>query len=137
MVKIFRLCCRYFPTSLGYCHPYIINKLKKQLDSLWYCSNIFIPQQERLAERLTALTFADEFFCSSGLEATEATIKFIRRYFYLKGEEKRYRIITIKVGFHGRSIAAISAGVSKKLREGFAPLLPGFDKEPRNETSKH
>ncbi|WP_369336059.1 hypothetical protein [Wolbachia endosymbiont of Onchocerca ochengi] len=33
----------------------------------------------------------------------------MRRYFYLKGEEKRYRIITIEGGFHGRSIAAISA----------------------------
>ncbi|QKX02532.1 aspartate aminotransferase family protein [Wolbachia endosymbiont of Dirofilaria (Dirofilaria) immitis] len=122
-------------TSLGHCHPYIINKLKKQLDSLWHCSNIFtILQQEKLAKRLTALTFADRvFFCSSGLEATEATIKFIRRYFYLKGQEKRYRIITIEGGFHGRSIAAISAGGSEKSREGFAPFLPGFDKVPRND----
>ncbi|QKX01956.1 acetylornithine/succinylornithine family transaminase [Wolbachia endosymbiont of Cruorifilaria tuberocauda] len=122
-------------TSLGHCHPYIISKLKEQLGLLWHCSNIFtILEQERLAERLTALTFADRvFFCSSGLEATEATIKFIRRYFYLKGQEERYRIITIEGGFHGRSIAAISAGGSEKSREGFAPLLPGFDKVPRND----
>lgn len=120
--------------SLGHCHPYITDKLKDQLDSLWHCSNIFtIPQQERLAQRLTELTFADKvFFCSSGLEATEAAIKFIRRYFYLKGQEKRNRIITIEGGFHGRSIAAISAGGNEKSREGFAPLLSGFDKVPRN-----
>ncbi|WP_256377376.1 aminotransferase class III-fold pyridoxal phosphate-dependent enzyme [Wolbachia endosymbiont of Onchocerca volvulus] len=97
-----------------------------------------MPQQERLAERLTVLTFTDKvFFCSSVLEVTEATIKLIRRYFYLKGEEKRYRIITIEGGFHGRSIAAISAEGSKKLREGFAPLLPGFDKVPRNDIKEH
>ncbi|MDG7056774.1 MAG: aspartate aminotransferase family protein [Wolbachia endosymbiont of Penenirmus auritus] len=121
-------------TSLGHCHPYIADKLKKQSDLLWHCSNIFtIPEQERLAERLTALTFADKvFFCSSGLEATEAAIKFIRRYFYSKGQEKRNRIITIEGGFHGRSIAAISAGGNEKSREGFAPLLSGFDKVPRN-----
>ncbi|MGL9717191.1 MAG: aspartate aminotransferase family protein [Wolbachia sp.] len=122
-------------TSLGHCHPYVANKLKEQLDSLWHCSNVFtIPGQERLAERLAALTFADKvFFCSSGLEATEAAIKFIRRYFYSKGQEKRNRIITIEGGFHGRSIAAISAGGNEKSREGFAPLLPGFDKVPRND----
>ncbi|WP_264339440.1 aspartate aminotransferase family protein [Wolbachia endosymbiont (group A) of Cydia splendana] len=122
-------------TSLGHCHPYITDKLKEQSSSLWHCSNIFtIPEQERLAERLTTLTFADKvFFCSSGLEATEAAIKFIRRYFYSKGQAKRNRIITIEGGFHGRSIAAISAGGNEKSREGFAPLLSGFDKVPRND----
>ncbi|OWZ25119.1 aminotransferase class-III family protein [Wolbachia endosymbiont of Wuchereria bancrofti] len=122
-------------TSLGHCHPYIADKLKEQLGSLWHCSNIFtIPKQEKLAERLAALTFADKvFFCSSRLEATEAAIKFIRHYFYSKGQEKRNRIITIEGGFHGRSIAAISAGGNKKSREGFAPLLSGFDKVPRND----
>ncbi len=50
-------------TSLGHCHPYITDKLKEQLSSLWHCSNIFtIPEQERLADRLTTLTFADKVF---------------------------------------------------------------------------
>lgn len=121
-------------TSLGNCHPYIEDKLKEQLSSLWHCSNLFtIPQQELLAERLVSLTFADKvFFCSSGLEATEAAIKFIRRYFYVKGQKKRNRIITVEGGFHGRSIAAISAGGNERSREGFAPLLVGFDKVSRN-----
>lgn len=121
-------------TSLGHSHPYIIEKLKIQLNSMWHCSNLFtIPQQELLATRLASLTFLDKiFFCSSGLEAVEAAIKFIRRYFYMKGEKKRNRIITIEGGFHGRSIAAISAGGNEKSREGFGPLLTGFDKVPRN-----
>ncbi|WP_333023196.1 aspartate aminotransferase family protein [Wolbachia endosymbiont of Pentidionis agamae] len=120
--------------SLGHCHPYIIEKLNEQLDLVWHCSNLFtIPTQELLAERLCSLTFADKvFFCSSGLEATEAVIKFIRRYFYSKGEKNRHQIITIKGGFHGRSIAAISAGGNEKARTGFAPLLPGFCSVPRN-----
>lgn len=122
-------------TSLGHCHPYITEKLKEQANSLWHCSNIFaIPEQERLAKRLVDATFADKvFFCSSGLEATEAAIKFIRRYFYLQGQAERNRIIAIEGGFHGRSIAAISAGGNEKSREGFAPLLSGFDKVPRND----
>ncbi|MBV0899570.1 MAG: aspartate aminotransferase family protein [Wolbachia endosymbiont of Fragariocoptes setiger] len=121
-------------TSLGHSHPYITEKLKVQLNSMWHCSNLFtIPQQELLATRLASLTFSDKiFFCSSGLEAVEAAIKFIRRYFYMKGEKKRNRIITIEGGFHGRSIAAISAGGNEKSREGFGPLLSGFDKVPRN-----
>lgn len=36
--------------SLGHCHPYIVEKLKEQLDSLWHCSNLLtMPQQELLA----------------------------------------------------------------------------------------
>ncbi len=123
--------------SLGHSHPYIVEKLQEQLHTLWHCSNLFsIPEQQRLAERLTGFTFSDKvFFCSSGLEATEAAIKFIRRYFYTinTNRKKRYRIITLEGGFHGRSIAAISAGGNKKSREGFAPLLSGFDKVPRND----
>ncbi|WGJ62338.1 aminotransferase class III-fold pyridoxal phosphate-dependent enzyme [Wolbachia endosymbiont of Frankliniella intonsa] len=63
MVKNLDFAAGISTTSLGHCHPYITDKLKEQLDSLWHCSNIFtIPQQERLAQRLTELTFADKVF---------------------------------------------------------------------------
>ena len=123
--------------GLGHCHPYIISKLEKQISQLFHCSNLFtIPEQERLARRLVDLTFADKvFFCSSGTEAVESAIKFIRRYYYSKGLLYKNRIITIQGGFHGRTIAAISAGGNQKSKEGFAPLLEGFDHVIRDDIS--
>ena len=115
--------------SLGHANPYLIKKLKNQANKLWHVSNSFtIPESERLAKRLTQKTFADSvIFQNSGAEATEAAIKFARRYFYYKGKPKKNRIICIKNSFHGRTIAAINASGSKKMTEGFGPKVPGFD----------
>lgn len=73
------------------------------------------------------------FFCSSGGEAVEAAIKFIRRYHYAAGQDERKRIITFENGFHGRSMACISAGGNDIAREGYGPLLEGFDRVPFND----
>ena len=115
--------------SLGHANPYLIKKLKNQANKLWHVSNSFtIPESERLAKRLTQKTFADSvIFQNSGAEATEAAIKFARRYFYSKGKPQKNRIICIKNSFHGRTIAAINASGSKKMTEGFGPKVPGFD----------
>ena len=115
--------------SLGHANPYLIKKLKNQANKLWHVSNSFtIPESERLAKRLTQKTFADSvIFQNSGAEATEAAIKFARRYFYYKGKPQKNRIICIKNSFHGRTIAAIHASGSKKMTEGFGPKVPGFD----------
>ncbi len=63
--------------SLGHCHPHVVAALKKQADILWHCSNMYqMPGLERLAERLTATTFAGKvFFCNSGGEAVECGLE--------------------------------------------------------------
>ena len=118
--------------ALGHGHPHLVAALQEQAAKLWHCSNMYrIPGQERLAARLVAATFADTvFFCSSGAEAVEAGIKLIRRYHYAAGRPARNRIITFEGGFHGRTFAGISAGGNARAREGYAPLLPGFDHVP-------
>jgi len=115
--------------SLGHANKYLITKLKYQSNKLWHVSNAFqIPEGERLAKRLTKHTFAEAvIFQNSGAEATEAAIKFARRYFHSIGKSNKNRIICIKNSFHGRTIAAISASGSKKMIEGFGPKAPGFD----------
>ena len=81
-----------------------------------------------MAKRLTKKTFADfVIFQNSGTEATEASIKVARRYFYSIGKPKKNRILCIKNSFHGRTLAAIFASGSKKMTEGFGPKVPGFD----------
>lgn len=116
--------------ALGHCHPHVVGALKSQADLLWHCSNLYrIPMQEKLAKRLVDATFADTvFFCSSGVEAVECGIKIIR-----KCSAPRYRIITFEGGFHGRSFAGISAGGTPAARDGYAPLLEGFDRVAFND----
>ena len=82
--------------SLGYAHPYLNRKLKEQSEKLWHVSNVYqIPEQEKLAERLCKISFADYvFFCNSGTESIEAAIKIARRYFYIsEGSKTKNKII--------------------------------------------
>jgi len=115
--------------SLGHCHPHLVNALKKQAEKFWHCSNLYTIQgQQKLAERLTANSFADAaFFNNSGGEAVEAAIKMARRYQYMNGHAERYRMISIEGAFHGRSLACIAAGGQEKHLAGFGPKVDGFD----------
>jgi len=114
---------------LGHSNDYLNKAIQKQSKKLWHVSNAFIiPEQEKLAKRLKQRTFADYvFFQNSGAEATEAAIKFARRYFYSKGQSRKNRVICINNSFHGRTLATIFASNSKKLTEGFYPKVDGFD----------
>ncbi len=119
-------------TSVGHSNPHLVDALKNQADRLWHLSNLYeIPDQTRLADRLTEATFADRaFFTNSGAEALECAIKTARRYHYVNGAPERYGIITIEGAFHGRTLATIAAGGQEKYLEGFGPKAPGFDQVP-------
>ena len=115
--------------SLGHAHPKLIKAINTQSKKLWHVSNAFkIPEGELLANKLAKNTFADYvMFQNSGAEATEASIKVARRYFYSIGQPKKNRILCIRNSFHGRTLAAIYASGSKKMTEGFGPKVEGFD----------
>jgi len=117
---------------LGHCHEHLIKTIQAQAKKLWHVSNAFIiPDQERLAKRLTDNTFAD-FVCfqNSGTEATEASIKIARKYFHKIGQPEKNRIITFEGAFHGRTLAALFAANNPKHTEGFGPKVDGFDQVP-------
>jgi acetylornithine/N-succinyldiaminopimelate aminotransferase len=116
-------------TALGHAHPRLIKALSEQANKLWHVSNLHrIPLQERLAERLAAATFASRvFFCNSGAEAVEGSIKVARRYHFANGAPERYRLVTFEGAFHGRTLATIAAGGQSKHLEGFGPPAEGFD----------
>ena len=117
---------------LGHCHEHLVKTIQEQSKKLWHVSNAFvIPEQERLAKRLTDNTFAD-FVCfqNSGTEATEVSIKIARKYFHKVGKPEKNRIITFKGSFHGRTLAALFAANNPKHIEGFGPKVDGFDQVP-------
>jgi acetylornithine/N-succinyldiaminopimelate aminotransferase len=118
--------------ALGHAHPKLIAALTEQAHRLWHCSNLYrISGQERLAERLCEVTFADKvFFTNSGAEACEGAIKLARRYHFAGGNPERWRIVTFKGAFHGRTLATIAAAGNEKYLEGFGEPAPGFDIVP-------
>ena len=122
-------CAGIAVNALGYGHPHVVDALKSQADKLWHVSNLYrIPGQEKLAERFARASFADRvFFCNSGAEALEASIKIARKYQKDNGNPQRYRVIGCENAFHGRTLATIAAAGQAKLLEGFGPVVDGFD----------
>jgi acetylornithine/N-succinyldiaminopimelate aminotransferase len=121
--------------SLGHGHPHLVKTIQEQAATLMHVSNLYgSPQGEALAERLVALTFADTvFFTNSGAEAVECSIKTARRYHYANGHPERTKIVSFQHAFHGRTLGTISATDQPKMRNGFEPLLPGFEVVPFND----
>jgi acetylornithine/N-succinyldiaminopimelate aminotransferase len=118
--------------ALGHAHPKVADAIAAQAHKAIHVSNLFrVPEQEKLAERLCAASFADlVFFCNSGAEAMEGAIKTARKFQAVNGAPERYRIITFEGAFHGRTLATLAAGGQKKYLEGFGPVVEGFDQVP-------
>jgi acetylornithine/N-succinyldiaminopimelate aminotransferase len=114
--------------ALGHGHPHLTQAIQEQAARVLHVSNLYgSPQGEGLAQRLIDSTFADTvFFTNSGAEAVECAIKTARRYHHAKGHPEKNVLITFANAFHGRTLGTISATDQDKLRDGFAPLLPGF-----------
>jgi acetylornithine/N-succinyldiaminopimelate aminotransferase len=113
---------------LGHGHPVLTKAIQDQAATLMHVSNLYgSPQGEAFAQRLCDLTFADTvFLTNSGVEAIECAIKTARRYHHHHGRPEKHELITFSNAFHGRTLGAISATNQPKMRDGFAPLMPGF-----------
>ncbi|MES1177769.1 MAG: acetylornithine/succinylornithine family transaminase [Myxococcales bacterium] len=113
-------------STLGHGHPKLSAAIAAQAGKLLHVSNYFYNDPNvRLAEKLCRLTGMDRaFFCNSGTEAIEATLKLARRYFHARGQTERQRIIAFRNSFHGRTLGALAATGQDKYKDGFGPL-PG------------
>ena len=113
--------------NLGHCHPVITKNLIDQSQQLLHTSNVYrIGNQEKLAKELCTLAKMDKvFFSNSGAEANEAAIKIVRLFARSKEIEKPV-ILTANQGFHGRTMATLSATGQSKVQAGFAPLMSEF-----------
>jgi len=113
--------------NLGHCHPVITKNLIDQSQQLLHTSNVYrIGNQEKLAKELCTLAKMDKvFFSNSGAEANEAAIKIVRLFARSKDIEKPV-ILTANQGFHGRTMATLSATGQSKVQAGFAPLMSEF-----------
>lgn len=82
----------------------------------------------RLAKALTDLSCFDRvFFANSGAEANEGAIKLARKYGALH-RNGAHEIITFEGGFHGRTLATMSASGKAAFEPLFEPKVSGFRK---------
>ncbi len=112
--------------NVGHCHPRVVAAVGNQAAKLMHVSNLYYNEnQPRLARELVERSLGGKcFFCNSGAEANEALIKLAR----LWGKDRggRYRIVTMRNSFHGRTLATLTATGQEKVQKGFEPLPDGF-----------
>jgi len=117
-------------TNTGHCHPKVVAAITAQAETLIHTSVVAHPTgMIRLAERLAGLVpFMAEpqvFFCNSGAEAVDGSLKLARKVTGKPG------VIAFRRAFHGRTLAATSLTTAKgKYREGYEPLLPSVTIAP-------
>jgi acetylornithine/N-succinyldiaminopimelate aminotransferase len=120
--------------ALGHAHDEVRAAITAQSEALLHTSNLYrIPNQERLAERLAALSGMENmFFGNTGAEACECAIKIARLYGHQRGVQEP-AIIVAENAFHGRTMATLTATGNRKVQAGFEPLVSGFVRVPFND----
>ncbi|MGD0248565.1 MAG: aspartate aminotransferase family protein [Candidatus Limnocylindrales bacterium] len=116
--------CGIATTSLGHHHPAVTAAIKDQADKLLHICNA-LGYLEPVAQLATMLAdvcpkpLDTVFFCNSGAEAIEGSLKLARRVTGRPG------IIAFRGAFHGRTFGAASITTSSiNYRLGYEPLLP-------------
>jgi len=120
--------------SLGHSSPVVQRALANQSAKLIHISNLFysIPQLQ-LAQWLTDHSPFDRvFFCNSGAEANEGAIKLARKW-GKRNRDGAYAVITADHGFHGRTLATVTATGKEAYTRPFTPLPEGFPHVPFND----
>jgi len=123
---------------LGHSPQCIVDAVNKQVGKLINPSPAFYNEPSIvLASLLTKNSCFDRvFFTNSGAEANEGAIKLARKWGKLNKNaagENRFEIITFNHGFHGRTLATMSASGKEGWDTMFAPQVPGFAKAELND----
>ncbi|MGB0849271.1 MAG: aspartate aminotransferase family protein, partial [Thiolinea sp.] len=120
--------------NVGHCHPKVVAALQEQIGQLMVVPNtLYNDKRSLLLEKLVQCApnnLTRAYLCNSGTEAVEAALKFARV------ATGRTNYVTAMRGFHGRTMGAVSATFTKKYRDPFAPLVPGFSYVPLNKIEK-
>ncbi len=119
---------------LGHSPPIIAEALSAQAKLLLTPSPAFYNGPSlKLAKALVENSCFDQvFFANSGAEANEGAIKLARKY-GAKFKNGAFEIITFEGGFHGRTLATMSASGKKAFEPLFEPKVSGFRKARLND----
>jgi acetylornithine/N-succinyldiaminopimelate aminotransferase len=124
--------------ALGYGDPEIARTIAEHASQLIHVSNLYhtVPGGE-LAKLLVESTPALDraFFCNSGAEAIEGSIKFARKYARTHHGEGKTTLVAFEGSFHGRTMGAVALTAREKYRLPFMPVMPDVRFAPFNDTA--
>ena len=120
--------------ALGQNHPRIVRVIQEQSARLIHTSNLFFNEyQGPLAKRIAETSGLQRtFFCNSGAEATEGSLKMMKAHGHDRSPDK-YEIVSLENSFHGRTLGALAVTGQPKYRKDFEPLMPGVKFVPAND----
>ncbi|MFQ5789583.1 MAG: aspartate aminotransferase family protein [Acidobacteriota bacterium] len=104
----------------------------RQMETLAFCSSYAgssNPAAIELAERLASITYRSInhfFFTSGGGESSDSSFKTARYYWKRKGKPDKTKVISREWGYHGVTLAAMSATGIQSYWPMFEPRVPGF-----------
>lgn len=115
-------------TSFGFSDDKWEAAVSGQAAKLQHTSNLYYTEPcAVLAEKLCEKTgMSRVFFSNSGAEANECAIKAARKYAAEKKGPEYSTIVTLKNGFHGRTLTTLAATGQDHYHELYQPLTPGF-----------
>lgn len=120
--------------TLGHAPPAILDALAHQANRLINCSPAYYNDQMiRLSDLIAKYSGLHQvFLANSGAEANEGAVKLARKW-GAKHRNGAYEIITMDHGFHGRTLAMMSASGKPQWEPLFEPKVAGFTKVPLND----
>src|SRR5947208_17005011 len=106
--------------SLGHSSPVVQRALAEQSAKLIHISNLYysIPQLELAQLLVENSPFDKVFFCNSGAEANEGALKLARKW-GKRNRDGAYAVITAEHGFHGRTLATVTATGKESYTRSF------------------
>jgi adenosylmethionine-8-amino-7-oxononanoate aminotransferase len=117
---------------VGHGRTELAEAARKQMATLGFASGYAgssNPPAIELAERLAVFAYPSInrfFFTSGGAEANESAIKIARSYWKLRGRGAKTKVISLTLGYHGVTLAAMSASGLPAYWPAFEPRVPGF-----------
>jgi adenosylmethionine-8-amino-7-oxononanoate aminotransferase len=117
---------------LGHGNTELANAAQQQMSTLAYASSYVgasnLPALE-LADRLAGWAYPSlntTFFTSGGAESNESAFKTARYYWRRLGKPDKVKVIARQHGYHGVTLAAMSATGMSVYWPMFEPRVPGF-----------
>ena len=118
--------------NIGHGRKELATVAATQMETLAYASAYTGFTNEpaiRLAERIVDLAYdnmAAVYFTTSGAESNESAFKFARYHWKRMGQPNKVKIISRRYGYHGVTLAAMSATSLPNYHKMFGPLVPEF-----------
>jgi putrescine aminotransferase len=125
-------CGGYGVFIMGAKHPAVMDAVRRQLETHPVATRILLePTVARAAEALASVVpggLNRVHFGLGGAEAVETGLKLARA-------NGRRRIVSMRAGYHGKSLGALSATAKEVYQKPFRPLLPDVSHVPFGDTA--